>query len=48
MDPIAGSQSIRSGNGHAVQGAEISPDQALFIAERGGIMTIYRAASVVG
>ena len=41
MDPIAGSRRVEKGVG-------ISEKQASFIAERGGIMTIYWAASVIG
>ena len=48
MDPIAGSRRVEKGVGNTVEGVGISEKQASFIAERGGIMTIYWAASVIG
>jgi len=48
MDPIAGPRWVRKGVGAAVDGVGISEKLTRCNAERGGIMTICRAASVVG
>lgn len=48
MDSIAGPQTPMIGNGGSGCEISLSESQARFIVDRGGIMTIYRAASVVG
>jgi hypothetical protein len=48
MDSVADSQRMGKMVVNTVDQVEISEKQVNFIAERGGIMTIYRAASMVG
>jgi hypothetical protein len=48
MDPVAGVNPTSAGSGHWVRDLGISESQARFILERSGIMTICRAASVIG
>jgi hypothetical protein len=48
MDPVAGVHPTGMENGHGFRELAISESQTRFMLERGGIMTIYRAASVIG
>lgn len=48
MDSVADSRRMGKRVVNTVDRVGISEKQVNFIAERGGIMTIYRAASVIG